>query len=370
MNAIDWKTVFKNAGAFAAYQIGAGFASGQEIMQYYCTWGWLWVFILPVFVYIWNCIFLVSNYTVGMREQFENPNEIFGYYTTPKIGKIMDTFVNASIALMSLVMFSGAGATINQYFGIPIWVGTLAVGGVAAFVVCMGLEKVADVLGSCGILIIVFMVIIFAYSLFVSENTVLEGQARIAEYVNDGIFLQSTAFGIENPVLSGISIGGVGIALSMVFNGSLGAKIKNKQTCIASAFMAALFYIMGVVFVSMPMLQHLDYIASIEAKVPMMAAVTQILPIMTFPYCIIIIIASFTTIAGYLWICGRRVAPDKTLKQRVVVIAISAVGITIGSIIPLDILVNLMFQITGYIGIVCFACLLRSFVKSPQKTAS
>ena len=38
-NRIDWKTVFKLGGAYAAFHIGAGFASGQETMQYFGSFG-------------------------------------------------------------------------------------------------------------------------------------------------------------------------------------------------------------------------------------------------------------------------------------------------------------------------------------------
>ena len=34
-NKMNWKTVFTIGGAFAAYCIGSGFASGQETLQYY-----------------------------------------------------------------------------------------------------------------------------------------------------------------------------------------------------------------------------------------------------------------------------------------------------------------------------------------------
>lgn len=360
---IDWKTVFKIGGAYAAYQIGAGFASGQETIQYFGTWGGVWPFVLPVIVFIWTIIYTISNYKVGATENFENPNEVFVYYHGPVLGRIMDYLVNITLALTSLVMFAGAGATVNQYSGLPVWVGAVGIGVISAAVVCLGLEKMLDVLGGCGILIIAVMIFVAVYGFITGDTSVMEGQKNVLKYVDEGIFLQASAFGTHNPILSILGFGGLGFAVIITFTTSMGKQCKNMKTCVASAVMSSAFYVIGIIMVCWTMLEHLDYIASIEAKVPMLAAVEDILPWMALPYCIIVLIGVFTTIAGYLWTCGRRVAPDGTWKQRIVVIAIAVVGITVGSMIPLDALVNFLFQIAGYMGIIMFVCVIAKEIQ-------
>ena len=71
---IDWKTVFKIGGAYAAYHIGAGFASGQETMQYFGTFGGIYPLVLPLIIFAVVVIYSISNYRVGATEQFEDPN--------------------------------------------------------------------------------------------------------------------------------------------------------------------------------------------------------------------------------------------------------------------------------------------------------
>ena len=160
---IDWKTVFKIGGAYAAYHIGAGFASGQETMQYFGTFGGIYPLVLPLIIFAVVVIYSISNYRVGATEQFEDPNMAFEYYCGATLGKILNIFTNFTIALTSLVMFAGAGATVNQYIGAPIWVGAVLIGVISAFVVCLGLEKVTNVLGGCGVLIIALMALVGIY---------------------------------------------------------------------------------------------------------------------------------------------------------------------------------------------------------------
>ena len=39
-NKINWKSVFTVMGAVLAFNIGTGFATGQEVMQYFSVFGW------------------------------------------------------------------------------------------------------------------------------------------------------------------------------------------------------------------------------------------------------------------------------------------------------------------------------------------
>ena len=40
---VSLKTVIKFAGAFTAFLIGSGFATGQEVLQYFASYGYLGV---------------------------------------------------------------------------------------------------------------------------------------------------------------------------------------------------------------------------------------------------------------------------------------------------------------------------------------
>ena len=84
---------------------------------------------------------------------------------------------------------------------------------------------------------------------------------------------------------------------------------------------------------------------------------------MTLPYTVIICIGIFTTIVGYLWTVGRRFGEDGTLRQRAVVILMTVIGITVGSLIPLDSLVNAILPIASYVGMFLFLCMIVTDVR-------
>ncbi|WP_297717644.1 hypothetical protein [Intestinimonas sp.] len=356
---VNWKSVLRLGGAFTAYQIGSGFASGQETMQYLGTFGGIYPFVLPVIVLIFVTIYCVLSYRTGYLCRFDDPNDAYEYYCGRVAGKLINLFTNLLIGASILIMFAGCGATIHQYLGTPVWVGSMVIGVLSAVVVCLGLEKVSTVLGSCGVLIILVMAVAGAYTIATADTGILEAQKNLETYVSEGIFLRISVFGIDNPILTTLSFVGMGLALAVTFNVSLGETCKSKEECLAGGICSGIFFTLGVIMVLFTMLLNLDYIAQKGAMIPMLAAIENSMPILTLPYTVIVCVGIFTTIVGYLWVGGRRFGgKDGTWRQRIVVILMTVVGITVGSLIPLDRLVNTIYPLVSYVGLAIFVCMI------------
>lgn len=351
-NKIDFKKIMTIGGAFGAYCIGAGFATGQEALQYYGSYGGIFPFVLPIFTFAILCIFCIGTYKIGYLKKFNDPNYAYKYFCGEKLGTIIDYFCTFAIALSTLVMFAGSGATVNQYLGLPVWVGTMIMGVVSVIVVCLGLEKVTNVLGGCGTIIILIMAFTGIYCFCTSDTGIMESQQHVLEYVDEGIILQGQFLGITNPFVANIYLMGAYVTLGVVFNITLGQKCDSKKEVVWGGISSALFFVIGLVTVLFTMLLNLDYIAETGAQVPMLAAIENTLPLLSLPFSIVILIGVFTTITGYLWAVGRRFAEDKTTKQRLIVIVVALVGAILGSIIPLNALINTIYPLIGIAGVI------------------
>lgn len=87
----NWSQAFKFMGAVLAFAIGSGFASGQELLQYFTAYGYESILVGIVFL----TIFIYSNYCfaiAGHREKFTKGSQVFNYYCGPYLGKVFDYF--------------------------------------------------------------------------------------------------------------------------------------------------------------------------------------------------------------------------------------------------------------------------------------
>lgn len=187
------------AGAYTAYHIGSGFATGNEIAQFFVSWGGVWPFIVFAVAALFAAGTNYIMYTTGCLVHFNKSNECYYYYCGKYIGKIFDYYVYITLVAFIMVMITGSGATIRQYFDLPEYVGTIGMGVVCALVACLGLRKLVDVLGCIGIIIMVFTVSCGIYMILTADVSPLEGAKNTAQYVAEGKILQPTVLGIKTP---------------------------------------------------------------------------------------------------------------------------------------------------------------------------
>ena len=70
--------VINYAGAFIALLIGSGFATGQELLQYFASWGY-WGMAGVALVFVLMAYVGISFVSAGYHQRFENPNDIYKY---------------------------------------------------------------------------------------------------------------------------------------------------------------------------------------------------------------------------------------------------------------------------------------------------
>ncbi len=355
-------------GAFAAYHIGSGFASGQEVLQFFGSWGGVWAFITPLIPMMFIFIYAVSTFRSGLLQSFENPSDAYAWYCGRWVAKFMDIFSIIMIAGIGLVMFSGCGATLQQYLGVPQYVGAIGLGVISVFVVWFGLEKVTDVLGVSGIIIIFFVVAVGIYTMVTSDVSLLEAESNVPTYVAEGKILQASLFGIKSPFVAGLFYGGMTLLDGFPFMIALSKRIRSRKEVVGCAAMASVLFTLGVMLVSFTVLTEIDYVIESGTQVPTLAIVSKKLPWLSFPFTLVIVAGIFTTIVGYLWIIGRRFAPDKSTKQRIIIVATTLVGIFSGSLIPFGTLINILYPFAGCIGVVLFVIIIvNDFVRWQRK---
>ena len=116
--------VFKVAAAYIGTIVGAGFASGQEVLQFFSSFGLagIWSIVIS------TVFFIFFGYTVlilGMKLNANSHIEIIRFAS----GKIIGTFIDAIITIFlfgaSAAMIAGAGAIFQEQFHLSPLLGTL-----------------------------------------------------------------------------------------------------------------------------------------------------------------------------------------------------------------------------------------------------
>jgi len=90
---ISWNKVITVALAYVGVIIGAGFASGQEIMQYYVSYGAMgfWGLVISGIVFVIGGVVLLQ---FGSYYLAREHSDVIDQIASPYISKIIDLFIN------------------------------------------------------------------------------------------------------------------------------------------------------------------------------------------------------------------------------------------------------------------------------------
>lgn len=370
-------TSIMTAGAFISYNVGAGFASGNELLQFYGSWHLKGIITSLISGAITTVIFCMVLFWLGKVSKEQNTSESYRWLTGPIAGRIFRLFTDVMVLGCFMMMFSGAGNLLNEQFDIPNFVGPLLLGVLTLIVVLGGLKSVEMVLGYAGVAILIYITIFAIYTV-ISGKSDVANVALIPGLVEQGKIWQANIFALypfslipelktmNSPVLEGILYSTQCIMAGFPFYITLGKRSKTQKDALISGVIAALLYYICIAFVIIILAMNMDALinpATEEMYVfPAVAAVHRLWPAGSWTYSILIFTGIFSTTIGYLWVLSGRVFPnqEKTKKNKIFIIGMTILGVLLAKRVSFSMIINSMFPLAGVAGIgVLIGCFIR-----------
>lgn len=340
---VSKKNIVLFGGTFIAFLIGSGFATGQEVKQYFVSYGYMGIVgaVLTLFMFLYVG---TSFITTGYRERFAKPNDIFGYYCGRYLGIFFDYFSIMFIYMSFFVMIAGAGASLNEQFGFPVYVGGILLGVLAIVTVMFGLSNIVDVIGKIGPAIAIMAILIALVSIFLNPSGLIDVE-NILPKIN---ILKASS----NWFFAAASYVGFCILWLAAFLSSLGKEANSEKEARLGVTLGAVGFSTAVIVVALGLMANLEDIA--DAMIPMLVLAKKIHPSVAFVVSLMIILGIYTTAVPLLWTACSKIAAEKTKKFRIATVILGVIGIIVGLLLPFDRLVNIVYVLNGYVGILMF----------------
>lgn len=353
---VSIRRVITIAGSFIALLIGSGFATGQEILQYYSSYGWsgflgvLLTFVLMTYVG-------VELIATGYREKFENPNDIYAYYAGDLIGKFFDWFSVFFIFLSVIVMFAGAGATVVEQFNLPTWAGATGMATVVTLVAILGLGKIVDVIGNIGPVIVVLAVFVGVVSIFMNWGNIDVAPETMRALVDKGEVLTAS----NSWWMAAFSYVGFCLLWLAAFLSQVGANSNSEKEAKMGAFAGSAAFCLGVLVMAGGILLGIVHLGG--TQIPALILAREIHPIFGTLFSITILLGIFTTAVPLLWTVVSKFAKEGTGKYRGLTITLAAVAWLIAMFLQFDALVNVVYVLNGYVGFIMIIIMLYRTIR-------
>lgn len=118
------KQIFQVATVFVGTIVGAGLASGQEITQFFSTYGYV-SFLGLIICGVLYVLFTNIISSVSLEYNLNSYSDFINLVSPNFLGKITDYLTSFFLISGSAVILAGSGSLLYQYFGIPKYIGML-----------------------------------------------------------------------------------------------------------------------------------------------------------------------------------------------------------------------------------------------------
>ena len=344
--------VMKIAGAYIAFIIGSGFATGQEIMQFFTSNGLYSVvsiiISLILFIYFGSTIML-CGFDYGNLKKYSP----YKYFCGNKIGLFYEYFVPILLFISVIVMISGAGATLQEYYGLNYYVGCAMMTILVLIAFLFGLDSLINIIGFIGPVIVVFSLIVGLTILI--QN--FDGLKNISQTMMEVDLIKSGGNCFE----SGILYASYNMVSGLFFFTSLGSSVNIRREAKYGAVVGSLLLMIVIFVMNFALLSKVSDIYKLS--IPTLYFAKSISTMFGKIFSIILLCGIFSTAAPNFWTVCDKISKSGKYNSKVISIMISILAFLCG-LFPFQKLVANIYPLTGILGIILFICI---FLKQISK---
>ncbi len=331
---MQWKTTFQVAATYVGAVMGAGFASGQEIQQFFVRFG-LWGLAGIVISALLFALLGWSMLDLQERWKITSYPEFFDRLLGRKWGRWADGLVSVLLFVGMLAMISGSGALFYEYFGFSRWLGIFLTCSVIALALWFRGEGVLWINSALIPLKFIFCLGIATAAIFLETS-------------RDGlnvVVIQSPI--VKHWALSAVLYVSFNLTLAMVVFASLGRDVQRpgaRLGAVLGGLALGLFaFVIGAALLRFP--------DSLGLEIPMVAVAGKLGNWPAFFYVVVLWLAMITAAIGNGFSLVSRVVDTGKVSYHNAILPLLLLLLPIAGV-KFSKIVQLAYPLFGYLGLV------------------
>ncbi|MBD3107716.1 hypothetical protein IEO70_04990 [Bacillus sp. AGMB 02131] len=344
------------AGAFVGIIVGAGFGSGQEVMQFFTNFG---IYSVPAVFIAAICFSFIGMQIaqLGSHIQSTSHKDIIQLICGRYIGTAVDFILSFFLFGVAVIMIAGAGSVVEQQFGIPSQIGAIAMTVLTVATLLLKIDKIISIISSVTPFLLVIMIVIAGYAIFNADTSLIE-----IEYYSN---VEEAA--ASHWILSSLLYVSFNIAVGFSMLSLMGGRLKNKKEAATGGIIGGVLLGVLLMLINGGMLTNMKNVQGID--MPTLYLANNITPILGHILSIILLAMIYNTCVGMLYAFTARFVPADTKTFKVSVVAVGAAAFT-SSFVGFSKLVGSVYPIMGYVGFVLLGAVFLSWVRSLHHTTT
>ncbi|MCQ9278210.1 hypothetical protein NQ031_02220 [Staphylococcus borealis] len=325
------------AFAFVGVVVGAGFATGQEIFQFFTSHGSYSIagIIVTGLIITLAGVFVLNT---GFTIQSHNHSESIQYYLYPMIARIFDIILTLFLFSLAMIMTAGGASTIHESFGLPYWLSSLLLVLFILMTLFLKFERLITVLGMVTPFLVIVVSIIAIYY-FITGDVNFSAANRFNE--QHGLSLGWW--------FDGLNYASLQIAAAFSFLSVMGGRMQHRQSALWGGILGGIIITLLLLMINLGLVTEFEHIQSVA--LPTLLLANHISPLLGTMMSIIMILVIYNTIVGLMYAFASRFTEPFSKGYFVLIIAMAIVTF-ICTFIGFISLIGKVFPIMGLFGFI------------------
>ena len=343
------KTMLILAGSYVSFGIGAGFATGAELLQFWAAHGIAAILGLIISAaLILLCIAVVSRDC--RKYKLVNMEMMYKHYCGKYIGTGIQWFNTLTFFLMVGSMIAGGASSLHQAFNIPVSVGTLIMLAAVLGTSLLGMKKLTDILGNIAPIIILSVLVICIYSYMHGTDGFAAGNELIK--AKSGLTMSSSL--IFSAILNFTYV-----VLNMsAYSANVSTRADHQKELVFGNVLGQTITVLSQVFIFIAFILNASIVAG--ADIPLLMLAQRLGNVFYAFYGIIVVLATYTTATGMAWVAASNIQLESSKWYKVVVAVICIGAFIFSNFGSFGVLMNFVMKFVSYLGIVFSVCVIVS----------
>ncbi|HJF13889.1 MAG TPA: hypothetical protein K8V32_03670 [Enteractinococcus helveticum] len=348
------KDTLRIAGVYVGTIIGAGYASGQEILQFFTGYGWWGILGTLVTMILYP---LLGYYLVvlGKRVKAWSHKTLIYHICGKYLGAVVDILLAFFLFGVGVIMIAGSGSLFQQQFGIPPVAGYALMTVLVITALLLSLRRVLDVISILTPVAFLLVIALAIYAAVTADTSGvdLETVAATQQELASPHWLLSAALHVSFNVAITVSI------LALV-----GATEPNYKAAKRGAVLGGI--LLGIIALVINLALYMNVGELVGTDMPMLIIATDLHPYIGAAMALVLLAMIFNTAVPTLYSFTARFFTVETRSFRIaaVVVGIAAFGF---GFVGFTTLVGTVYPLLGYVGFVIFISMGVNLIRTRRK---
>ena len=342
----EFGNILKVAFLYMATIIGAGFASGQEIIQFFSMYyagGFFGIILAGLLFSIVGYVVLNKVYTERISSYDEFLFPMTGYF----LGRLMEFIVMLFMACIMCVMVAGLGNVLTELTEMDYRY-CVAIGAAATLVAIMtNIKGIVAISSLVSPVLIAGIIFVGFYILASKDTSVFNISEKVRVVTNNWVF-SAILYVSYNTILSTVLMSRMLPYLKTGKVGKWGGILGGGMLCITALVINSALYSF--------------YPHSIISEIPVLGIIQNNSKLLANIYSIILILAMYTSAVTAGYCLTERISAKMKVNYKLVGAVLCAVAIPMSSL-GFSSLIATLYPVFGYLGLFLLFIILFQFVK-------